>query len=225
MASPSPISHASTFTIQPGPLSDAVSRAHARLDQLGFADGLWRKRLDVWSADPAIQQLIGNRLGWLDALDIVTPQLPRLRACADAVRRDGFTHVVLLGMGGSSLAPEVLRQVLGSRESVPSFRVLDSVDPDAVRAAMARADTSLFVIATQIGLDDRAEHDGRRGQSPRRRGRAHCVGNAVHRHYRRRHGAAPPVRPLNSFATSSSILPTSVAAIQRCPSSAWCQRR
>ena len=151
MASPSPISHASTFTIQPGPLSDAVSRAHARLDQLGFADGLWRRRLDVWSADPAIQQLIGNRLGWLDALDIVTPQLPRLRACADAVRRDGFTHVVLLGMGGSSLAPEVLRQVLGSTESVPSFRVLDSVDPDAVRAAMAQADTSLFIIASKSG--------------------------------------------------------------------------
>ena len=54
-------------------------------------------------------------------------------------------------MGGSSLAPEVLRQVLGSRESVPSFRVLDSVDPDAVRAAMAHADTSLFIIASKSG--------------------------------------------------------------------------
>jgi glucose-6-phosphate isomerase len=141
----------STFTIDPGPLSDAVDRAHVRLDQLGFADALWRKRLDVWSDDPAIQKLIAGRLGWLDALDVVTPQLPRLRACADAVRRDGFTHVVLLGMGGSSLAPEVLRQVLSSRASVPTFRVLDSVDPDAVRAALDHADTSLFIVASKSG--------------------------------------------------------------------------
>ena len=60
-----------------------------------------------------MQQLIANRLGWLDALDVVTPQLPRLRAFAEPFGRDGFTDVVLLGMGGSSLAPEVLRQVLG----------------------------------------------------------------------------------------------------------------
>jgi glucose-6-phosphate isomerase len=150
MSSSSP-SHASTFTIDPGPLADAVDRATARLDRLGFADALWRKRLDVWSDDAAVQTLIADRLGWLNALDVVGPQLPRLRACADAVRRDGFTHVVLLGMGGSSLAPEVLRQVLGSRESVPAFRVLDSVDPDAVRAAMDHAATSLFIVASKSG--------------------------------------------------------------------------
>jgi glucose-6-phosphate isomerase len=151
MSSPSPISHASTFTIDPGPLSDALTRAHARLEQLGFADALWRKRLDVWSEDAAVQKLVDGRLGWLDALDVVGPQLPRLRAVADGVRRDGFTHVVLLGMGGSSLAPEVLRQILSARESVPSFRVLDSTDPDAVRAAMDHAATSLFIIASKSG--------------------------------------------------------------------------
>jgi glucose-6-phosphate isomerase len=151
MAAPFEVSRLSTFTTEPGPLADAVDRASARLDQLGFSDALWRKRLDVWSADPAIQTLVANRLGWLDALDVVEPQLPRLRAFADAVRRDGFTHVVLLGMGGSSLAPEVLRQVLGTPASVPSFQVLDSVDPDAVRAAMAHADTSLFIIASKSG--------------------------------------------------------------------------
>ena len=81
----------------------------------------------------------------------MTPQLPRLRAFADAVRRDGFTHVVLLGMGGSSLAPEVLRQVLAAQNSTPAFHVLDSVDPDAVRAAMDHAATSLFIVASKSG--------------------------------------------------------------------------
>jgi transaldolase/glucose-6-phosphate isomerase len=140
-----------TFTIEPGPLTTAVERAYARLDQLHFADALWRKQLDVWSDDPGVQKKVAGRLGWLTALDVVTPQLARLRACADAVRRDGFTHVVLLGMGGSSLAPEVLRQVLRHSAATPEFRVLDSVDPDAVRATMTHPETSLFIVASKSG--------------------------------------------------------------------------
>ncbi len=220
----SDVSRLSTFTIEPGPLGDTIDRAYARLDQLGFAEALWRKRLDIWSADPAIHTLIANRLGWLDALDVVVPQLPRLRACADAVRRDGFTHVVLLGMGGSSLAPEVLRQVLGSRESVPSFHVLDSVDPDAVRAAMAHADTSLFIIASKSGstiepntmaaearrrVIAAGRTNGGRGSSRSPTKTRRCTAS------RRRSGSA----------TCSSIRPTSAGAIPRCRSSAWCQPR
>ena len=140
-----------TFSIESGPLQSALEDAYKRLDRTCFADALWRKQLDVWSADPSVQSLIATRLGWLEALDVVTPQLPRLRAFADAVRKDGFTHVVLLGMGGSSLAPEVLRLILASQNSTPSFRVLDSVDPDAVRAAMAHAATSLFIVASKSG--------------------------------------------------------------------------
>ncbi len=74
-----------------------------------------------------------------------------MRAFADSVTQSGFTDVVLLGMGGSSLAPEVLRQVLCSPDRNPRFRVLDSVDPDAVRAAMARAKNTLFVLASKSG--------------------------------------------------------------------------
>jgi glucose-6-phosphate isomerase len=140
-----------TFTIEPGPLTVALEGAYARLDRLRFADALWRKQLDVWSDDSAVQSLVAGRLGWLDALDVVIPQVPRLRAFADAVRKDGFTHVVLLGMGGSSLAPEVLRLILASPGSGLEFHVLDSVDPDAVRAAMAHAATSLFIVASKSG--------------------------------------------------------------------------
>ncbi len=139
------------FTIHPGPLTTSLEDAYARLDRLRFADALWRKQLDVWSDDSAVQSLVAGRLGWLDALDVVTPQIARLRAFADGVRKDGFTHVVLLGMGGSSLAPEVLRQILASPGSGLEFHVLDSVDPDAVRAAMAHAATSLFILASKSG--------------------------------------------------------------------------
>jgi glucose-6-phosphate isomerase len=141
----------SWFRIDPGPLTAACEQAGARLDRLGFAEALWQRRLDVWTADAATQQTIATRLGWLSALEFVTPQVPRLRALAERVRAERWTDVVLLGMGGSSLAPEVLRQVVGVAPGFPRFRVLDSVDPDAVRAAMADAHTSLFVLASKSG--------------------------------------------------------------------------
>ena len=139
------------FSITPQSLAEGFDAACARLDSRGFARALWSREIDIWSPDPATRQLVTNRLGWLQALDFVTPQIPRLRACADSVKRDGFTDIVLLGMGGSSLAPEVLRQVCGPSPTSPRFHVLDSVDPDAVRPAMARARTTLFILASKSG--------------------------------------------------------------------------
>ena len=139
------------FTITPRSLAKPFDAACARLDSAQFASSLWSRRLDVWTADPAVRQLIANRLGWLTALDFVTPLVPRMRAFADSVTQSGFTDIVLLGMGGSSLAPEVLRQVLCAPNRTPRFRVLDSVDPDAVRTAMARAKDTLFVLASKSG--------------------------------------------------------------------------
>jgi glucose-6-phosphate isomerase len=140
-----------SFTITPRSLAKPFDAACARLDSAQFASALWARRLDVWTADPAVQKLIANRLGWLTALDFVSPLVPRLRAFAASVAHSGFSDVVLLGMGGSSLAPEVLRQVLCPPDRVPRFHVLDSVDPDAVRAAMTRAKSTLFVLASKSG--------------------------------------------------------------------------
>ncbi|HEX5108874.1 MAG TPA: hypothetical protein VFV95_10525 [Vicinamibacterales bacterium] len=123
----------------------------ARLAEAGFAEALWAQRLDVWTSDRATQEKIGNRLGWLTAIDAVTPQLARLRAVADSIRDSSLTDFVLLGMGGSSLAPEVLRQILGVAPGYPRFRMLDSVDPDAVRDALSHAATSVFIEASKSG--------------------------------------------------------------------------
>ena len=141
----------SSFRIDPGPLAAPFDQACAQLERIRFADALWSRRLDVWTSDPATQQKIATRLGWLGAVDFVTPHLPRLRAAAEAIRSESFTDVVLLGMGGSSLAPEVLRQVVGVSAGFPPFRMLDSVDPEAVRAAMDHAATCLFVLASKSG--------------------------------------------------------------------------
>ena len=96
---------------------------------------LWRRDPSLWSTDASVQEKIANRLGWLRSPTLMAESIGRLEMFADAVKRDGFSHVVLLGMGGSSLAPEVLRAVLGAVPGWPRFQMLDSTDPAAVRAA------------------------------------------------------------------------------------------
>jgi transaldolase/glucose-6-phosphate isomerase len=140
-----------SFSIESGALGAQIDAAFARLAQFRFAEALWGRTLEIWSTDAAVQHKIGNRLGWLSALEFVTPALDRLRGFAEGVRASGFSDVVLLGMGGSSLAPEVMRQVMGVAAGYPRFRMLDSVDPAAVRDAMAHAGTSLFVFASKSG--------------------------------------------------------------------------
>ena len=140
-----------TFVVEPGPLASALEPAYLRLEQSRFADALWSRRLDVWTQDAGVQKTIANRLGWLSAVGAMKPHVRTLRTFAESVRADGFTDVVLLGMGGSSLVSEVLRTVVGVSPGFPRFRVLDSVNPDAIRSAMARVETTLFIMASKSG--------------------------------------------------------------------------
>ena len=139
------------FAIDAGSLAEPYRAACHELERRRFSEGLWNRSLEIWPAGADVRERISNRLGWLSALDFIEPQVPRLEALGTSVRDGGFTDVVLLGMGGSSLAPEVLHQVLGVAAGFPRFRMLDSVDPDAVRSAMEQAPTSLFVLASKSG--------------------------------------------------------------------------
>lgn len=115
------------------------------------ARGLWRRDVSTWSADSAVQDKIANRLGWLSSPALMADSLDRVRAFADGVRGSGITDVVLLGMGGSSLAPEVLRAVLGSKPGWPRLHVLDSTDPGAVRAVATTPSQTVYLLASKSG--------------------------------------------------------------------------
>ena len=141
----------SHFAVLPGALEPALINTTRRLGELHFPTALQTRDLDVWSNDEAVRARIANRLGWVDAIEVSRHALPRLQAAADLARHGGFTDIVLLGMGGSSLGPEVLRQVLGVAPGYPRFRMLDSVDPDTVRDALSAAPTSLFIFASKSG--------------------------------------------------------------------------
>ncbi len=138
-----------TFHLHAGPLADAIDAQAPAAERAGA--GLWRREPAVWSTDPAVAAKIANRLGWMDSPSLMADGLERLRTFAASVRRDGFTDVVLLGMGGSSLAPDVLRAVLGVAPGWPRLHVLDSTDPAAVRAAATVPERTLYLLASKSG--------------------------------------------------------------------------
>jgi glucose-6-phosphate isomerase len=122
-------------------------RAHAE----DAHTALWRRDPSAWSADRQAKERVAARLGWMSSPALMADAIPTLQAFAADVRRNGLTHVVLLGMGGSSLAPEVLRAVLGVAPGFPQFYVLDSTDPVLVRAAETPPELTLYVIASKSG--------------------------------------------------------------------------
>ena len=87
-----------------GPLAPAVRRRLNEFDDEDVVSRIWKYDHTVWKPDPTE---ITNRLGWLTLATDMRPRIPELQAFAKRVAADGFTHAVLLGMGGSSLAPEM----------------------------------------------------------------------------------------------------------------------
>ncbi len=114
---------------------------------------LWGKDTSLWTQDEKVARAIANRLGWLDVAAKMRPMVKDLTHFAAQVRRDGFRHVVLLGMGGSSLCPEVCAKTFGAAKDYPDLRILDNTDPAAVQAVRAAVSLphTLFIAASKSG--------------------------------------------------------------------------
>src|SRR5690242_18045102 len=117
-----------------GSYAAAVEARFAALRAAGFASRLAAHDDALRGADPAHRKVAANRLGWLDSPASMRARAAELVAFADEVARDGYTRAVLLGMGGSSLAPEVLEHTFGTRPGRLRLTVLDNTSPEAVRA-------------------------------------------------------------------------------------------
>lgn len=111
---------------------------------------LWAKDHTLWKPDPTE---ITNRLGWLTVAEQMLERVGPLKRFAQTVRTAGFRHVVLLGMGGSSLGPEVLRCTFGSARGFPRLWVLDSTVPGAIRGVTKsiHPTKTLFILASKSG--------------------------------------------------------------------------
>ncbi|MCZ6671277.1 MAG: bifunctional transaldolase/phosoglucose isomerase [Acidobacteria bacterium] len=132
----------------PGKLKTGVDRA--------IED--WRKNEKVrrlWARDASLWTGAGEEkwLGWLEIPAGQMEQAGRFRALSAEIQREKFSHILLLGMGGSSLCPDVLNRTFGKQDRFPEFHVLDSTDPAQIRSTenRIRLDQTLFIVASKSG--------------------------------------------------------------------------
>lgn len=135
-------------------LGEFQPRLDERLASWGkkdFSRRLWAKDPSLWAPPPTAE--ITNRLGWLALPELMHVKLDELVSFAEEIKSDGFTQVVLLGMGGSSLASEVFQKTFGNRPGFPDLRVLDSTHPEAVASLEKQLDLShtLFLVSSKSG--------------------------------------------------------------------------
>ncbi len=134
--------------------SGAGARAAlASFDRRQMGRRLWAKDPTVWHASGDAAKVVRNRLGWLDSVALFRERAGELTAFAHAAKDEGIRHVVHLGMGGSSLCPEVAHEIFGAAPGWPELIVLDNTDPDAVRDVEKRIElgASLFIVASKSG--------------------------------------------------------------------------
>ena len=142
------------FTL--GRHADAVDARQKSWSAANMTRRIWQKDGTVWVPDPekaALTTDLINRLGWLTMPEVIHDYLDALTDFADEIKKKGFTNVVLLGMGGSSLAPEVFMTTFGNAPGYPSLIVLDSTHPTSVRHVAESVDlaNTLFLVSSKSG--------------------------------------------------------------------------
>jgi transaldolase/glucose-6-phosphate isomerase len=133
-----------------GSFRSAVDENSKSLRDEKIMHRIWAHDYTVWKDDPTE---IANRLGWLHSPEVMMDAIPEITAFVEEVRKAGYTHALLLGMGGSSLAPEMFRLTFGVREGYLDLAVLDSTDPGAVSAYAEKLDPKkiLLIVSTKSG--------------------------------------------------------------------------
>jgi len=134
----------------PAPYADAVSARLQSARDERVVERIWAKDATLWA--PAGTPEIANRLGWLDIADRLREQADELAAFAQELREEGYTDAVLLGMGGSSLAPEVFRRSFGAAGGL-TLHVLDSTHPDQIAAVLDAVDLAkaIMIVSSKSG--------------------------------------------------------------------------
>ncbi len=140
------------LTMDPGSLAQISPTGPDSGDE-SLAERIWKRDTSVWTTDPEVAESISNRLGWLDVPQQMKQAIRRLRAFADQAHDDGYQHVVLMGMGGSSLAPEVFKRTFGNAPGFPGLTVLDTTVPATILATERAIDLqkTLFIAASKSG--------------------------------------------------------------------------
>lgn len=136
-----------------GELQRRVDQTLDRLDKEKASESIWNGDVTLWTDDPGAYREIGQRLGWLKIVEIMAGEIQRLRDFADEIRSSGFTCSVLIGMGGSSLAPEMFSRCFGSADGYLDLRVVDTTVPGSILELEQSLDLehTLFIVSSKSG--------------------------------------------------------------------------
>lgn len=133
-----------------GGYEPSVAHYLTALEKHNIPARIWLKDHTVWRSEPAE---ISNRLGWLDSPNSMKGLLDEIHDVADEIWADGLTKALVLGMGGSSLAPEVFSKTFGVSTAHLELGILDSTDPDAVQTAARQfpPEDTVYVVSSKSG--------------------------------------------------------------------------
>jgi glucose-6-phosphate isomerase len=131
---------------------ELVQTGLSQLAAKDFTAKLYQHQANLWKTEEEHTKIINNSLGWTEVYNWTLEHLNEIKDFASSVK-DTYKNVVLMGMGGSSLAPEVLRVLFGKKEGWPTLIVLDSTNPDWVSKVRAQIDPAktLFIFASKSG--------------------------------------------------------------------------
>ena len=131
-----------------GPLEKDVAAEAEVWRAGGLVRRVWARDASVWSGQDEAKWL-----GWLDIVEREKGRLAAYKKLAEEVRSEGFTDALVLGMGGSSLGPEVLAQTFGQQTGMPRLRIVDSTDPAQIQRTEQSVELSktLFIVASKSG--------------------------------------------------------------------------
>ncbi len=136
-----------------GHLEKSIRTRFEWLGENRFTARLFAKDASLWSNQPSVQKNITDRLGWVDLSAAIRGKTEPLQETVESWKKEGFSALLLLGMGGSSLCAEVLQKCLGTQPGFMNFRILDSTHPRSVYEAEKFFDLkkTLFAVSSKSG--------------------------------------------------------------------------
>ena len=145
-------SGAERVALKLGSNQGAYDKAMDKLASSDFLKKLWAKDPSAWTTDAKAADIIKHALGWLDVAQHLMESVPMMESFAKEVAQK-YEHVVVLGMGGSSLCPDVLRETFGKKEGYPQLHVLDSTCPSQIHELDDKIEITktLFVVSSKSG--------------------------------------------------------------------------
>ena len=140
-------------TLRLGGYQAAVDAKVQELEAKHFTEGFWQQKAELWVADKAGQQSIRSFMGWLRVAETMVGRVAEIEQFVHEVKAAGFRHVVVMGMGGSTMAPIVFKAAFAQGANGLPMSVLDTTDPGTIRqieASVPLAET-LFIVASKSG--------------------------------------------------------------------------